>query len=152
MNWVQTGRRLRGAGFLIGIAAAMGGCAQLPAANPFAAGGINPDSTIAAEVAAVTHAPGAYPRFSEIPALPSDVRPVPAWRAAVLSEWNQKRQTEHEAAALRFTLANTEAWAESTRRHIPPSEMSQPTPSAADQTEAFAAAERARATPPPPPQ
>ena len=154
MNWVQTGRRLRGASLpiVVGITAAVGGCAHLPTVNPFAAGGVNPDSTVAAEVVAASRAPGVYPRFSEIPALPTDVRPVPAWRSAVLSEWNQKRQTERQAAALNFTLANTEAWAESTRRHIPPSEMSQPTPSAADQTEAFAAAERARATPPPPPQ
>jgi hypothetical protein len=139
---------------VLAAATAMAGCVHMPNANPLAAGGINPDSTVAAEVAAVSHAPGSYPRFAEIPSLPTDVRPVPAWRTAVITEWGQKRKTEHEAAALPFTLNNTstEAWAEKTRRRIPQSETMQPAPDATQQSEAFAAAERARATPPSPPQ
>ena len=160
MNWLQAARRVRGAGFPLyagaplcaGMALALAGCAQTSALNPLKVGGVNPDSTISAEVNAVSRAPGPYPRFSDIPALSTDVRPVPAWRTAVVTEWGEKRQTEREAAAIPFTLANSEAWAEKTRAHMPLSETSQPVPNVATQSEAFAAAERARATPPPPPQ
>jgi len=72
--------------------------------------------------------------------------------STVSGEWGDKRQTERQAAAIPFTLANTEAWAERSRAKIPASERSQPAPSVAEQSEAYAAAQRARATPPPPPQ
>jgi hypothetical protein len=127
-------------------------CAATPVRNPFVAGGVNPDSSVSAEVVAATHAPGSYPRFSQIPIVPTDVRPVPAWRAAVVSEWGQKRQTEHQAAAIPFTLANTEAWAQKTRSKIPANQTTPSSPDVPASIEAFAASERARATPPPPPQ
>ncbi len=159
MNWLQVARRMRVAGLLLSAGAAMltAGCIDMRvmdtrAMNPLAAGGVNPDSTISAEVVAAQHAPGPFPRFSQVPPPSTDVRTVPEWRAAVVSEWNRKRQTEREAAALPFTLANTEAWAERTRAKIPANERSQPAPSMADQTESYAAGQRARATPPLPPQ
>lgn len=130
------------------------GCVDMGKMNPLAVGGVNPESTVSAEVVASQHAPGPYPRFSQVPPPPTDVRSVPDWRTAVVSEWGRKRKTEREAAALPFTLANTdtEAWAERTRAKIPASERSQPAPSVSDQAEAYAASQRARATPPPPPQ
>ena len=151
---LQVARRIRGAGLPLLAAGALclAGCAHTAAVNPFAVGGINPDSTVAAEVNAASHANGSYPRFAQIPALPSDVRTIPAWRTAVVSEWGTKRKTEREAAALPFTLANTEEWAQRTRAKIPSGEQSGPTPNVSAQIEAFAAAERARATPPPAPQ
>ena len=154
MNWLQAARHVRGARLplLAGVALTLTGCAHTAAMNPFAVSGVNPDSTVAAEVNAASHMSGPYPHFSQIPALPTDVRTVPAWRTAVVTEWRDKRQTEREAAALPFTLANSEDWAQRTRLKIPPGERSQPTPTAAAQSEAFAAAVRARATPPPPPQ
>jgi len=156
MNGPQAARRLRSVGLVISAAAAMftAGCANMRDVKLLAVGGVNPDSTVSAEVVAVQHAPGPYPRFSQVPPPSSDVRTGPEWRAAVLSEWNTKRKTDREAAALPFSLANTdtEVWAERTRAKIPAGERSQPAPSVADQAEAFAASQRARATPPPPPQ
>jgi hypothetical protein len=154
MNGLYAARRIRSVGLLCAAGAAMltAGCANMRTVNPLEAGGVNPDSTVSAEVVAATRAPGPYPRFSQIPPPSTDVRSVPDWRAAVVSEWGRKRQTEREAAAIPFTLANTEAWAERTRAKIPASERSQPAPSVAEQTEAYAAGQRARATPPPPPQ
>ena len=155
MNWLQAARRVRGAGLLFAAAAAMltAGCANTRMMmNPLAVPGVNPDSTVSAEVVAAQHAPGPYPRFAQVPPPSTDVRSVPEWRAAVVSEWGDKRQTERQAAAIPFTLANTEAWAERSRAKIPASERSQPAPSVAEQSEAYAAAQRARATPPPPPQ
>ena len=154
MSGLQTASCLRGVRFpiLSAVVLALGGCAHPPVTNPFTAGGINPDSTVAAEVNAAGRTSGAFPHFSQIPAVPTDVRPVKDWRTAVVTEWHVKTKTEHEASVLPFTLANTEEWAQRTRRKIPNSETIPPTVSAAQQIEAFAATERARATPPPPPQ
>jgi hypothetical protein len=151
MNWLPAdtqGRATRIAA-CAAMALVVAGCANL---NPLSAGGVDTNSTVAAEVAAASRAPGRYPRFSDIPAVPSDVRRVPLWRSAVLAEWATKRRVEHEAAALPFTLANTEAWAAGQRSKIPLPETIPPTPNAGEATEAFAASARARATPPPPPQ
>jgi len=154
MNWLHAARRIRGSSPFLAMGAAIlvAGCVDTRALNPLAVSGVNPDSTISAEVVAAQHIPGPYPHFSQIPPPPTDVRAVPAWREAVITEWGQKRQTERQAAAIPFTLANTEAWAERSRAKIPASERSQPEPSVAEQSEAYAAAQRARATPPPPPQ
>ena len=134
------------------LAAGLAGCVDLPNLNPLSASGVDPNSTVAAEVVAADRAPGHYPKFSEVPGVPSDVRPVAAWRRAVLSEWGTKRKIEREASELPFTLANTEAWAATERSKIPLAETIPPTPNAGEQTEAFAADQRARATPPPPPK
>jgi hypothetical protein len=154
MSWLQAARRWRGARFPVLSAMALGltGCMHAPIVNPFAAGGVNPDSTVAAETVAVSRAPGAFPRFTQVPAVPTDVRPIADWRTAVVGEWRVKTKTEHEAAAIPFTLANTEDWAQRTRKKIPADQTVPPAVSATQQIEAFAATERARATPPPPPQ
>ncbi|HEX4180127.1 MAG TPA: hypothetical protein VHY32_05005 [Caulobacteraceae bacterium] len=125
---------------------------HVPTFSPLAAGGVNPDSTVSAETVAVAHAPGAYPHFTQVPAIPTDVRPVAAWRTAVVGEWHVKTRTERDAAAIPFTLTETEDWAQRTRKKIPVGQTTPPALDAAQQIEAFAAAERARATPPPPPQ
>jgi len=155
MNWLQAAKRARAASLTLSVASlvlTLAGCIHAPSLNPLEASGVNPDSTVAAEVVAASRTTGPYPHFSQVPAIPTDVRPVSAWRASVLSEWGQKRQTEHEDAVIPFTLANTEAWAQRTRLKIPADETAKPTPNATEETEAYAAAERARATPPPPPQ
>jgi hypothetical protein len=146
----------RGGGSLVLLAATalgLAGCVHAPPiTNPLAAGGVNPDSTVSAETVAATHVPGAYPHFSQVPVVPTDVRPVPQWRTAVVTEWQQKTHTERVASAIPFTLANTEEWAQHTRAKIPANQTTPPATDAATQIEAFAASERARATPPPPPQ
>jgi hypothetical protein len=154
MNRMKAAEQLHRARLPILLAAigAMGGCANAPAMNPLAIGGVDRDSTVHAEVEAAMRTPGSMPHFSQVPAMPTDVRAVPAWRTAVVDEWAVKRRTEKEAAAIPFTLANTEQWAERTRAKIPASQAVPPSPDAAAQIEAFAAAERSRATPPPPPQ
>jgi hypothetical protein len=152
MIGIQTLDRTRLA-LLLAAAGALGGCANMNMpANPLAAGGVNRDSTVHAEVEAAMRAPGSMPHFSQVPVMPTDVRSIPAWRTAVVDEWAVKRKTEKEAAAIPFTLANTEEWAERTRAKIPASQAVPPATDAAAQIEAFATTERSRATPPPPPQ
>lgn len=140
--------------FAVAIALLASGVAATSAlAGPFSFGAMDPSSPIAAEARAAQRNPGPYPKFSLVPPVPSDVRPVSAWRAAVYDVWGLKRQTEANAAAISFALVVGEAepWASVERAKIPPEEMIPPAADTSEQTEAFAAAARARATPPPPP-
>jgi hypothetical protein len=133
------------------VAVAFDASAAQRSLNPFAFGGIDPTSPVAADVANAQRTPGPYPQFSHIPPVPKDVRPLGAWRQAVIDTKAEGAQTQAEAAALVFTLQPGEAdsWASAERAKIPAGEMNPPPADAADQAEAFAASARARATPPP---
>ena len=128
---------------------ALVGCAGL---NPFVAGRIDPNSPIAAEVAAASRSPGRYPKLTNLPPVPTDVRSAEQWRVAVVSEQALGRRTEQEAAAIPFTLSDSEAWAASMRARIDPALAVPPPADASQSTEDYAAAKRARATPPPSPR
>jgi hypothetical protein len=110
------------------------------------------DPAVTAEVSAAERAPGPYPRIAHTPAMPTDIRPAAAWRQAVLSEWALKRRTEREAQAIPFTLHDSETWAADARARVSPDQAHGAPADADDQAESFAAAERARATPPPSPK
>ena len=127
------------------------GCVGLPKQNPFALGGVDANSSIAADVEAASHAPGPYPKIGKIPTTPTDVRSTAAWKSAVDAELQAKQQLEGQAAAIPFTLKNTEAFADATRARISPELATAAPADAQAQAEAFAEAERARATPPPKP-
>ena len=135
-----------------GLCGLLGACANMPSVSVLAPGGVDPHSSVAAEVAAASQAPGPYPRFSQIPTMPKDVRPDTEWRQDVVSVWTAKRQLDAEARALKFTLTNTEGWAVAERAKINPADAAPPPLDATLDAETFAAAERARATPPPPPK
>lgn len=135
-----------------GLCGLLGACANMPSVSALTPGGVDPNSSVAAEVAAAIQAPGPYPRFSQIPAMPKDVRPDTEWRKDVVSVWSSKRQLDAEAKALKFTLTNSEGWAVAERAKINPADAVPPPLDATLDAETFAAAERARATPPPPPK
>ena len=135
----------------LGAVLALGGCASTPNESAFAMGGVDQNSAVAAEVAAAEQAPGPYPKLNKIPTTPTDVRPASAWKTAVVAEWTQKKQLEAEAAAIPFTLNNTEQYAASTKGRISPELAVQAPADAQAQAQAFADAEHARATPPPKP-
>jgi len=120
-------------------------------ANPFGSGPIDPASPVAADIVDAQRHPGPYPSFADIATAPKDVRPATAWRAAVYDVWGKKKRTEAEAAAIPFVLVTgeSEGWAQTQRTKIPADEMIGPAADTAEQTEAFAAEQRARATPPP---
>ena len=135
----------------LALAALLGGCAA-PRHNPFALGEVDSNSTVAAEVRAASASPGPYPRFANIPATPKDVRTYQAWKAAVLDEKTLKRDTDAEAAAIPFTLNNTETFAAATRARVLAQYSQQAPADERAQAEAFAAQQAARATPPPAPK
>jgi hypothetical protein len=89
-----------------------------------------------------------YPTFGQIPPLPTDVRSMHAWKTSVVTLRSDGARMADLAAAGPWTLGDTEGWAERERAvAAAPAPLTQPS-SEAD-TEAFAAAMRARAIPPP---
>lgn len=135
----------------LALMVALAGCATRPIVSPFSLGPVDRRSTVAADVAHAARSPGPYPQFDTVPPVPHDVRPTSAWRSAVRSELGEKRTLEADAAAIPFVLAGTEAWAVAQRAKIPASELTPVAPGEAGQSEAYAAEQRARATPPPAP-
>jgi hypothetical protein len=133
---------------LAGMAA---GCARIPNEKMWDFGGVDPNSKVAADVEAAEHAPGPYPKINKIPTMPTDLRSTAAWKTAVVSEQTAKHELETTAAAIPFTLNNTEGYATSTQARINPALSGQAPADAQAQAEAYAAAQAARATPPPKP-
>jgi hypothetical protein len=87
-----------------------------------------------------------YPDFCSIPPVPSDVRPVAAFKAAVVRTRLAGAVVVRRSGPETFSLAGTEAFAEGAKRQAtPPPAMTKPE---AVGTEAFAAAARAKAAPP----
>ncbi len=83
-------------------------------------------SPIAEDVKAASAANGAYPRFADIPpTAPTDIRPASAWTRNIYDTLRLRREQDALAALYPETDHNTEA---------------------------FAAAERSKATPPPSPE
>jgi hypothetical protein len=132
----------------VAACAPAGACVSAAKLNPLAFGGVDQTSAVAADVEAAERSPGPYPRFSKLPPPPKDVRPAIAWRSAVADELALKAKTEHETAAIPFTLGDTDAWAANARSRVSADQAHGAPADTAEQTEAFAAAERARATPP----
>lgn len=128
-------------------AAMLSGCAV---SNPFATAAVDPASPIAAEVAAKARAGRAYPTFADIPPVPADVRPLPAFGRAAAELEVAGVELTRETAPGTWTLTGTEAFA-GRARDIAGPEITGPDSTTAA-TEAFAKAQRARATPPPPPR
>ena len=135
-----------------GLCGLLGACVSMPTVSALTPGGVDPHSSVAAEVAAAIQAPGPYPKFSQIPTMPTDLRPDTEWRQDVVGVWSAKRQLDAEAKALKFTLTNSEGWAVAERAKINPADAAPPPMDVTLDAETFAAAERARATPPPLPK
>jgi hypothetical protein len=118
--------------------AVMGVGASAAAAQPPSATG---------QAIAAAERPAPYPTFAEVPPLPTDVRPLQAWKAAILDTQAVGAQTMGQASSTPWTLDDSQGWADRGRAEAaPPPPMT--TPGDLD-TEAFVAAMRARATPPP---
>lgn len=138
----------RPSGRFAGTLAALGlaGCAG----NPLATAQVDPASPVAAEVARVGETPGEFPTFQKIPPFPKDQRPLGAWAPAAAKIERAGLDLERQTADNTWTLTATEAYALRAQRRLDAA------PSAAESTvgmtEAYAKAQRKRATPPPPPK
>jgi hypothetical protein len=136
---------------LLVAGASLGGCGTLARNNYFLPGGIDQQSAVAAQVKAAEQEHGPYPKFSQIPAIPKDVRPLSAWRSTVSQTLAEKHQVDAANSAYPYTLQDTQAFADSQHARIPAAEAAPPSANAASASDAYAASVRARATKPPPP-
>jgi hypothetical protein len=127
---------------------ALGGCVDMSKYNYFSTSPVDPASPAATQVNTALQTSGPYPKFSQIPPAPTDVRSVQAWRSAVQGVIADQRQAAASAAAYPFTLTDSEAWAAQQRAKIPTKEQSGPGQDTSKSTEDYANKARARATPP----
>jgi len=104
-------------------------------------------SPVAEQVLRASREPGPYPKWTDIPAMPRDVRPASAWAGAVQAVKADASQLQAEVAADPPTLFDTEAWAaEQVQAAQAPPQITTTT------TEEFLANTRIQAAPPPPPR
>jgi hypothetical protein len=130
------------------LLACAGACALTCACaggNPFEDAKVDPRSPIAAEVPKIVKADAAYPTFTGVPAKPTDVRPPRQYGVAVRAVDQAAGQLQTATADNTWTLQNTDAFADAARTAAGP-DLAPPEPT---ETEAFAATQRKRATPPP---
>ncbi len=133
-------------------AAALAGCALPGQIAGLSNAPVDSSSPVAQDVLNAARHPGPYPKFAQIPQIPSDIRSVAQWRVAIGDI--QQRQTElsDQVAALPPVDTNTEAYAAEARTRLGPPPAPPAAEDARQQTEAYARALRERATPPPPPK
>ena len=141
----------RAAGLLILAAAAAGlsGCLESGEGRSTQLTA-DPNSQVTKDVLYASAHPGPFPKFSDIPKVPTDVPPASAWRAQVADLQRSKARLDAEAAALPPAQSDTEPFAASSRA-LAKAPVEAAPPDAEQQTEADAAALRERATPPPAP-
>lgn len=137
---------------LAGVAMTLTACAAIAEFEPGAEAPIDPASPAAAAVAAAAKTPGPWPTFADIPEVPADVRDPAGWRAAVADQDAAGVQTQREAAEDTWSLTATEAFAARTQAEIDSVKVHAPTAAEIAESEAYARALRARATPPPSPR
>ena len=91
----------------LGVAGLTGGCVDLP--KVLGPAPVDPTSAVAQDVLAASKAKGPFPTFRQIPAVPTDVRPVTAWRASVLAMTAEKAALETNVANLSSEKAALES-------------------------------------------
>jgi hypothetical protein len=140
-------------GLMAGAATLVAGCADLGRVTSLAPQQVDPNSAVAEQVRAASRAKVAFPRFRDVPPLPADVRPASAFKTAVASSNAAGADLLAYAAANPPSVAQdpaqTEAFAAAQRARIPADQRAAPTTAG---TEEFAARLREQAAPPPPPK
>jgi hypothetical protein len=130
---------------LIG-AGAGAGCAMIETPAPLADPPIAP-SPVAARVLEASRNPGPYPKWTDFPAMPRDVRPEAEWGPAIAAVRTAGVELSAEVAERPQILFGTEAWAaEQAQLAAPPPQLTTTT------TEEFLSATRKAAAPPSPPR
>lgn len=141
----MTGARVRGLVYGTCVLA-LCGCATVDSRS---AAEIKP-SPLAGLIASKSAESGSFPTFAQIPPVPGDVRPLPAFGTAARDLDRTLAELEAQTAPGTWTLSGTEAYAARAQALAGPDTGSSISTTAA--TEAFARQARARATPPPPPR
>lgn len=140
------------AALLAGAALTLTACASVAKFEPGTTAAIDPSSPAAAAVAEATKNPGPWPTFADIPQIPTDLRDAATWRAAVDDQRGAGAQTLASTAEDTWSLTATEAFRERAQADIDAVRVHAPTDAEVAESEAYARALRARATPPPSPR
>jgi hypothetical protein len=121
---------------LIGSSAGLIGCAEVDRA--LQPPPVNPSSPIAPYAEQVSRENFPAPGFQDVPPKPTDVRPAPSYKQAVVGEVAMRRELAQWRAAHPDLQSDTEAWADLQRHKIPHS-IATPVPETQDaESEAFA--------------
>ena len=126
-----------------GLCGALSACGG----NPFATDKVDPASPIAADVARIGQVERPYPKFSDIPETPTDVRGPRQFAAAAAEVESARTALERDTAENTWTLTDTLTFA--SQAEIAAGTDPAPTAQDAAATEAMARRLRERATPPP---
>lgn len=137
---------------LTGAAMSLAACVTVDAFEPGANATIDTSSPAAAAVAAAVADPGPRPTFANIPEIPTDVRPASAWRQAFDDQEADRLFTQGNVAEDTWSLSATEAFAADLRARVAEVDVHAPTDAEMAESDAYARALRARATPPPLPR
>lgn len=137
---------------LAGAAMTLSACVAMESFEPGAGAAIDPASSAAPAVAAAVADPGPWPTFADIPELPADLRSAQAWRDAVAEQEADGLSTRRDTAEGTWSLTATEAFAADLRARVAEVDVHAPTDAEMAESEAYARALRARATPPPLPR
>ena len=129
---------------IVGLAAGATACA-----NPFKTAEVDPSSPIAAEAAAAAKAQAPPRKFSDIPALPTDVPNADQVRAAVVAQQRAGDALTKAVAPGTWELKDTEGYAAKARSDVKAPAFEAPTDADRANTDAFARAARGRASAPP---
>lgn len=143
-------RTIGKAGMAILLAGLACGCASMPKFHGYAEEApVDISSPVAADVKAAMANPGPYPKFSDIPKLPRDVRPAAAWNQAVQATKADKVALDQATAEIAAQQVDTEAFARQARNSVavPPADV--PSAKTTADTAAYAKTLRDRVKPPP---
>ena len=111
---------------------------------------MDPKSPVYQDVMNATQHPGPYPKFSDIPPIPTDLRTTQQWAVAVADVKQDRAGLESGVAALPPAPTDAEAFAANAKKEVqPPAAADAAPPDDATQSQAYAASLRQRATPPP---
>lgn len=138
----QTGKIVRLSVLLGSLALGLAACATPP---------VDPSSPVAAATAAASKSSrhAKKPAFTDIPAIPTDVRTPVQFKKAVGDEKLAAEQIKRETAPDTWTLSDTDGYASKARNTAKVPAPAAPTAADRAATEAFAKAARERATAPP---
>lgn len=106
---------------------------------------VDPTSPVAVEVAKMARGADSYPKFSDIPPEPADVRAPRVYGERAAQLLAERDKLDAATAPNTWTLSNTESFLDRTRAQAGPNYVAPD-----GSTESFANTIRRRATPPPP--
>jgi hypothetical protein len=136
-------------GLAMVFAGSLGACASLPKFHYAEDAPIDTTSPVAKDVIEADRHPGPYPRFSDIPKLPKDVRSEAAWNRAVKTAKASEAELNRETAQIAAAPVDTEAFAAEAKRGVAVEPAEVPTAKAQAESAAYAKSLRDRVKPPP---